>query len=163
MRVILKHDLLRRVFEPDCRQPATIGLRPALLSRMDPAMPKQEPLKMLACLAGDAYGRRPCTDQIAHRLMRPVRYPHCRQLAGAMEFSQHEGIAPVGLHPVARLDRNERRRDDHAVMPEFGELPMQTIAARACLVAEIKLAPVAAKLLGEPADVIGAVRDRAPV
>ena len=80
-----------------------------------------------------------------------------------MEFSQHEGIAPVGLHPVARLDRNERRRDDHAVMPEFGELPMQTIAARACLVAEMKLAPVAAKLLGEPADVIGAVRDRAPV
>lgn len=80
-----------------------------------------------------------------------------------MQFRQHERIAAVGLHPVAGLHRNERGGDNHAVMPEFGELPVKAIAAGAGFIAEVQQAPVGAQLLGKLADMIGAVGDRAPV
>ena len=71
--------------------------------------------------------------------------------------------ATVGLYPVARPYRNERGRNDHAVVAKLGELPVQAITAWTGLMAEMKLAPIAPELVSKLADMIGAVRDRAPV
>jgi len=46
---------------------------------------------------------------------------------------------------------------------KFGELPVQAVAARTGLMADMKLTPIAPKLVGKLADMIGAVRKRAPV
>ena len=89
--------------------------------------------------------------------MSPIRYPNRSQLARPMQFRQHLCIAAVGLHPVAGLHRNERRGDDHTIMPEAGELPMEAIAARTCLIAKVQQTPAGTQLLGKLADMIGAV------
>ncbi|AXQ95427.1 hypothetical protein D0Z66_16590 [Cereibacter sphaeroides] len=78
MDMILQHNLLRRVREPHRRQPAAIGLRPALLPGIDPAVPQEEALQVLARLACDPHRRRTCPDQIAHRLVRRVGAPPVR-------------------------------------------------------------------------------------
>jgi len=44
MDIVLEHDLLRRVFEANRRQPVRVSLRPTLLAGTDPAVPQQEPL-----------------------------------------------------------------------------------------------------------------------
>ena len=80
-----------------------------------------------------------------------------------MQLCQHEGTASVGLHPVARLHWDERGSDDHAVVAEIGELPVQAIAAWPGLIAELELTPIAPQLLGKLANMIGAVRNCAPV
>ena len=80
-----------------------------------------------------------------------------------MQLRQHHRIASVGLDPIARLHRNERGRDNHTVMAEFGQLPVQTVAAGTSLVAELQAAPVGAELPGQLPDMVGAVRNRAPV
>ena len=154
---------MRRMLEPDRRQPAPIGLRPALLARVNLAMPEHEALQMLARLARDTHGRCPRPNQISHRLMSLVRHPNRCQFARPMEFRQHERIAAVGLHPLASLHRDERGGHDHAVMPEFGEMPVEAIAARTGLIAEVQQTPVGAQLIGKLADMICAVGDRAPV
>ena len=95
-----------------------------------------------------------------------IGHPDRRQLARPMELGQHEGIAAVGLHPVARLHRDERGGDDHAVMTHLDELPVDAVAAGTGLMAEVRRSPLAAQLLGQLlgqfADVIGAVGDPSP-
>jgi hypothetical protein len=46
-------------------------------------------------------------DKIAHRLVCLVRNPHCGQFAGPQQFGQVDGVAPVRLHPVAGLRRDQ--------------------------------------------------------
>jgi hypothetical protein len=50
INIILKNDLLSRVIKAHSRQPAPVGDRPPLLSRINPSMTQQEPLEMLARL-----------------------------------------------------------------------------------------------------------------
>jgi hypothetical protein len=126
-------------------------------------VPEQEALQMSARLARNPDRRCPRPHQITHRLMSRIRHPNRRQFARPMAFCQHEGIAAVGLCPVSGLYRNERRGDDHAIMPGISELPVKTIAAGAGLMADVQQASVAAQLRGKLADMVGAVRDRAPV
>ena len=160
---VLKHDLLCWMCEADRGQPAAVGDRPALLPGIDPTVSQQEPLKMLARLSHHTNrgGARP--DQITHRIVRDIRHPDRRQFTGAVQLCQHDPVAPVGLHPVAGLHRDERGRDDHTVVPEVGQLAMQAIAAGPGFIAEVQSAPVGAQLLGQLADMVGAVGERAPV
>ena len=69
------------------------------------------------------------------RFMRFVRNPYRGQLAGAMQPRQAHGIAAVGLDPVARPLRHQRRGDHHALMAERDDLAIKTVAGRAGLVA----------------------------
>ena len=57
-------------------------------------------------------------------------------------------VAAVGLDPIARLARDQRRRDYCAAVAQLGQLPVQAIAGRAGLVAEVKPAPVPLLQLG---------------
>ena len=59
-----------------------------------------------------------------YRLVGGVRHPHRGELAGAVQPGQHRRVAAVGLDPVARPPRDQRRRDHHAVMAERGDLAM---------------------------------------
>ena len=101
--------------------------------------------------------------------MASVRYPDRSQFARPMQFRQHLGVTPVGLHPVAGFHRNERGSDDHTLVPEAGELPMNAIAARTVerfsrsTIAKVQQTPVGTQPPGKLADMIGAVGNGAPV
>src|SRR5262245_1550223 len=101
-----------------------------------PALPQQERRYLLAFCAKVDHRSATRPREIAHRLMVPVRYPYRGELAGAQQLCQALGITPVGLHSIARLSRNQRRRNHHASMPEPRNLPMQSVSGRTCFVTE---------------------------
>jgi hypothetical protein len=45
-------------------------------------------------------------------------------------------VAPIGLDPITRLGRDQRRRHHHAVMAKALDQPLETVSCRAGLVAE---------------------------
>jgi hypothetical protein len=47
-----------------------------------------------------------------------------------MKTREHGGVATIGLHPIARLRWNQRRRNHFAAMAKACELPMNAITAR---------------------------------
>jgi hypothetical protein len=53
-----------------------------------------------------------------------------------MQFGQHRRIATIGLHPVTRFLRDQRRSDHSAVMAKPAQQPMKAIATRAGFIAE---------------------------
>ena len=91
MDIILEHDLLRRVFKANRRQPVRVRLRPALLAGIDPAVPQPEPLQMLQHLARNAPRRCLRPDQITHRLVGRIPHPDRRQLSRPVQLCQHKG------------------------------------------------------------------------
>jgi hypothetical protein len=95
---------------------------------------KQKTLKMLTRARQHLSYDAAQPDQVAHGFMIRVRHPDGRQLSGSMKPRQHGGVATIGLHPIARLCRNQRRRHHFAAMAEACELPMNAIAARFSLI-----------------------------
>ena len=85
----------------------------------------------------------PGADQVAHRLVRLVGHPHRGQLAGPQQAGELLRVAPVRLDPVAGLARDQRRRDHGAAVAEPGQLPVEPIAGRTGLVAEVQPARAA--------------------
>src|SRR5215212_10049788 len=76
-----------------------------------------------------AFGRPLCR-------MAGVRDPDRREFAGAVQAGQGQRVPPVGLDPLARPLRDQRRRDHDAVVPERGDLALQPVAGRSGLVGE---------------------------
>ena len=113
---------------------------PGLAAGEDPAMAQQKRLQMLALRAQVLHRRLARPHQLAHGLMARIRHPDGGQLAGPVQPGQGQGIAPVGLDPLARALGDQRRRDHRAVMAESGDLALQAIAGRTGLVAEQQLA-----------------------
>ncbi len=99
-------------------------------------MPQQKLAEPMPSLELVLLGRLPRPDKIPQRLMLGIRHPHRREVSRAVAARQLDGVPPVGLHSVARLDRYERRCHDVAVHPHPGQLPVQNIARRPCLVAD---------------------------
>src|SRR5262249_52481055 len=62
------------------------------------------------------------------------------------KLGQTERVAPVGLHPIARLPRDQRGRHHHALMTEACDLPVKPISGRPRLVAERQPPMLAGKL-----------------
>lgn len=129
INVVLKDDLLRRMHEPHHRRQAPVCTGPTLLVGMDPAMPQQNALQVLTHLARHAHRRNPRPGQIAHHLMRGIRSPDQSQFAGPVQLCQHHSIAAVGLHPVARLHRDQRWRQYDAAATPLDKLAAAAIAA----------------------------------
>ena len=86
-----------------------------------------------------ALGRLPCTHQVAQSLVRRIRYPHRRELPGAVAARQLFGVAPIRLDPIPGLDRHQRGRHHLAVDPQLAQLPVQHVAGRPRLVAHPQL------------------------
>ena len=91
-----------------------------------PLVPQQKPAEVLTGLGQSARCSRPGTHQVPHGLVRRVRNPNFRQFSGSVHPGQHRRIAPVGLHPVSRLLRDQRRGHYRAVMAksETSDFPL---------------------------------------
>ena len=94
---------------------------------------------------GPGAGRRGSAPGHAALLLRRRR-PNERELAGPVEPDELARVTTVGLHPVARPYRDQRRRDDVAGHTHRREQPVQLIAARAGLVTDRE--PLAATQAG---------------
>jgi hypothetical protein len=74
--------------------------------------------------------------EVPHRLMTLVRHPDGGQLTSPEQLREIDGVAPIGLDPITRLGRGQRRRHHDAVMAEALDQPVETVSRRAGLVAE---------------------------
>jgi hypothetical protein len=72
----------------------------------------------------------------ADRFVVDRRHVHPREIAGAEQAREGDGVATIGLHLVARFLRNERRRDDLTREPLAGQISVQPVSARAGFVRE---------------------------
>ena len=72
--------------------------------------------------------------EIAERFVVDRRHVDARQIARAEQPREFDRIASVGLHLVAGLLRNQRRRDDLTGEPLAGQVAIEGVAARAGLV-----------------------------
>jgi hypothetical protein len=101
VNALLKDDLLRGMLELLIGQPAPMRQRPMTASALNPAVPQQEGKKLLAFAAKVVPRPLAGPYKIAHRLVRLVRRPNSRQLAGPMQPRQRDRVAPVRFDPLA--------------------------------------------------------------
>ncbi len=81
--------------------------------------------------------------QIANRLVRRVRYPDGREIAGTIAARQFQRVAPVRLDPVSSSYRHQRRRHHVAVHTQPHQPPVQDVSGRTRLVADAQVLPLA--------------------
>jgi len=110
------------------------------------AMTQQKARELLTGLTQTADRRKTGAHEIADRLMGRIRDPDRREFARPMQLGQADRVPAVGLDPISRFARDQRRSHDDALMPGEGQLPLNPIAARSGLVAEPKRAPNARQL-----------------
>jgi len=84
------------------------------------------------------------------------------QIAAGHEPGQGDGVAAVGLDPIAGLARDERRGDDVAGQALEGQVAVQPVPAGAGLVDEHQLGALALKLADHGVDVALPRADGAP-
>ena len=111
-------------------------------------MAKQKALWMLPRLAQRADRGRPRPHQVAHCLVCQNRNPDGGQFAGPMQLRQHRCIAAIRLYPVTRLDRDQRWRNHHVLMPGTSQKSLLTVAKGPPFVAKAE-PPI---ILAEPSD-----------
>lgn len=112
--------------------PCVQRLRPSRYTR---TVTQQKGPKAPACFELDRLHVLARPGQIPHRFLLRPQHPHRRQLPRAMLARQRHRIAPVRLHPLARLARR-RRRHHLAPMAGLNDLPVPPVPARTGLVAE---------------------------
>jgi hypothetical protein len=91
---------------------------------------------LLAGLTERAHRRQPRTHQITDRFMSLIWNPYRGQFTSAVQIGQVDRIPPVGLDPIARFARDERRDDNNTSMSSLGQLALDTVAARSSFVTE---------------------------
>ena len=74
--------------------------------------------------------------KVPHRLVTLIRNPDRGQLTSPQQLHEIDGVAPIGLDPITRLGRDQRRRHHHAVMAKVLDQSVETVSCRASLVAE---------------------------
>src|SRR6516165_8674891 len=99
---------------------------------------------LLHCLTG--------AREIAHSLMALVRHPHRGEFARAQQLGEAYRIAPVRLHSIAGLLRNERGSHHQAVMAEALEQSVEAISCRSCFVAKRQMTAFSRKLCHKLSD-----------
>jgi hypothetical protein len=95
---------------------------------------------LLARLTQGAHRRQARTYEIADRLMRLIRDPDRSQFTSPMQLGEINRIPPVGLDPVARLSRDQRRSHHNAFMHCSAQLPLDAVTARSGFIAESQFA-----------------------
>src|SRR6516225_9690873 len=125
-----------RILKLLARQPVPVCLGPRPLARIVQALPQQKRRYLLALASQILHRHFTRPREITHRLVTRVGNPDRSEIASAQLFDQTDRIAPVGLHPLARLLQNERGRYHHALVPKSLDLPVEPISGRPCLVAK---------------------------
>lgn len=103
---------------------------------VNPLVTQQKALQMLPRLGQHTDCRRPRSHQIAHRFMASAGDPDRRQLAGTVQLRKRQGIAAIGLDPIAGLHRDQRGRHHHAAMAATGQQTVKLVPARTGFLAE---------------------------
>src|SRR4029077_10118342 len=114
-----------------------------------PAVAQQEARQLLSRLAQGAHRRLTCTNEITDRFMSLIRNPHRGQFTGAVQFGKIDRTPPVGLDPLAWLSRDQRWRDDGALVPRYGELSLNAVAAWSGLITEPQFSSRRSQLHGQ--------------
>jgi hypothetical protein len=78
-----------------------------------------------------------------------VRHPHRSELACAQQLGEAHRIAPVRLHSVAGLLRNERGSHHQALVVEALEQSVEPISCRPCFIAKHQMTVFRCKLCHE--------------
>ena len=125
-----------RPTEAELVQPLQVLGALSLLARIDLADPQQERPDLLALAGPVLHGRLACTYEIAHRLMGLVRRPYLGQFPRPEQARQLHGVPSVRLDPLAGAARDQRRCDHRALMPEFLDQALQTVASWPSLIAK---------------------------
>ena len=101
-----------------------------------PTQTEQERFQpQLRVLARDPRGIARAT-QIAEGFVLDRRHIDGGEIARAQQPRELDGIAPIRLHAVARLLRDQRRRDHLTRQALRGEIPIEAVATRPRLVGE---------------------------
>src|ERR1700739_3159830 len=84
--------------------------------------------------------------------MPPVRPPYRGELARAQQLGEAYRIAPVRLHSIAGLLRNERGGHHQALVAEALEQSVETLSSRRCFMAKRQMTVFRCKLCHELLD-----------
>ena len=90
-------------------------------------MAQQKRRQLLTGLTQTADRRQTGAHEIADRLMSRIRNPDRGQFAGPMQLGQVDCVATVGLDPISRFARDQRRSDDDATVPGKRQLTLNAI------------------------------------
>src|SRR4051812_43740481 len=133
------------LLELEAGQPTPMCFRPGR-SVIMMATKKQKAAQLLACLTNAPYRRLTRTHEIAYRFVGLIRNPDRGQLSRPMQGGKLGRITPVGLDPIARLARDQRRGDHLAVVAKAVELSLDAVTAWTSLIAEPELTVSARQL-----------------
>ena len=133
---LLKDDLLRGRGTDDLREVPAVRIVPVGPTDIVQAESEEEAFQPeLRILQGEPR-RVAGPTQIADRFIIDRWHVHARQIPGPQQPRELDGIAAIGLHLVAGLLGNERRRDDLAGEALPRQIAMQDVAAGTGFVGE---------------------------
>ncbi len=92
LAVLAQDKILGGMVEDERRQPAGVHLGPRPTPDVDPSIPQQKRLQVLALFAQILHRGFARSDEIADRFMIRIRHPDRRQLASAMQSRQGDCI-----------------------------------------------------------------------
>ena len=113
-------------------------LRPILAPKKTLVVAQQQSPEALTKLFVDEFEVAARAAQVADRFVFRRGRPDRGELAGAIEPSQGQPVAPIGLDAIAGFARGHRRRDQVAIVFGVTNLPANAVAAGAGFVAEVQ-------------------------
>jgi hypothetical protein len=137
--ILRQHEILSRVVKGQFAQPSGMRLGPCVTTGEDPAMTEEKGLQVLTGAPQVLHRGSPAAHEFPYCLVTLIRHPDGCQFSSAVQFGQGRRIATIGLNPLARPPRDQRRRDYDALVAKPGDLTMQAIAGWSGLVAEGEL------------------------
>ncbi len=123
--------------EPLSPQPAVVDLGPGVAAGVDDALPQQhlrQPMPGPHQIAPDIL---PGPHQVPGRLLLHTRHHHLDELINQQQPSQQLRVPGVGLHPIPVRPLQLRRRPHRAPHPMLDQVPVQAVAGRAGLIADM--------------------------
>src|SRR5262245_2218382 len=101
LKKLFENHTLLAILELLRHQPRHVGGPPRLLPRIVASEPQHQRGDLLALALEILLRRQTGAREVTHGLMPLVGHPHSRELVGAQQLSEADGIAPVRLYAVA--------------------------------------------------------------
>lgn len=146
----------------DAVQPAIgVALCPVAAILVSQPMPKQEAEQLLLGYLHGIHRLLASADQVDHGFLLLIRRPDRCQFPCTPQPCKHFSVPTVRLHTIPNLAGDHRGRNNGAFKAEFREKPMQAIPTGTRLVAKAWCVACSRKLLGQPQNRTGSMRNRA--